>query len=67
MSKKEPYTMREHSFVHLSGVGKSFCVNCGLIALNNPLSEWASKKGCNHTDHPEYEATVKRLTKMKWS
>jgi hypothetical protein len=35
--------------------GKSYCVRCGLVALNNEFTRWSVDKGCNSEDHPDYQ------------
>ena len=64
--QKQPYKMKGHSWVPLKGAGKNVCSCCGLMALRNKATDWAIAKGCHHTDHPQYENAMKRLTKMKW-
>ena len=48
----EKYKMVHHSFTEVHA-GKQTCSNCGLMALNNPFSQWAVKKGCLHDLHSE--------------
>jgi hypothetical protein len=31
------------------------CKYCGLVYLNNRFTKWSIKKGCNSSDHPDYE------------
>lgn len=56
--KQEKYTYEPHNF---SGkvTGKSYCVKCGLIALNNDFSRWSVDKGCNSDLHPQYKSKRK--------
>lgn len=61
ITKLEPYKMRGHSFTPLKGVGKSWCKNCGLVALRNPISDWCVDKGCEYKSHTQYQAALKRL------
>lgn len=63
---KESYKMVGHSFRMLNRVGKQVCSRCGLLALNNPITEWCVGKGCNYEDHPQYKSKLKRLTKRNW-
>jgi hypothetical protein len=42
-----------HSFTGKAG-RMPVCVHCGLIPLNNLLTDWAMRNGCNHQDHPEW-------------
>lgn len=57
--KKESYKMVPHNFGG-KVVGKSYCLKCGLIALNNPLSRWATEKGCLNELHPSYRSKLKQ-------
>lgn len=63
LKEKSSYKLKGHSFKPMKGIGKQHCSCCGLVALRNPLTDWCIKKGCNASDHPQYNATVKRLTK----
>jgi len=47
---------------------KPVCSRCGLMRLNNPITHWCVRKGCNYDEHPDYEKTLKRLTRnTTWS
>lgn len=48
---KETYKFEGHSFKGQIA-GKTYCVKCGLFALNNKFSEWAVDKGCLNSLHP---------------
>lgn len=37
------------------GTYKPYCLNCGLVKLNNEFTAWAIRMGCNNQDHPQYE------------
>ncbi len=63
--EKEEYKMENHQFVFWKALGKHYCVKCGLIALNNPLSDWATGKGCLNELHPSYKSTRHKFTKLK--
>jgi len=43
--------------------GKKFCFSCGIIALNNPASQWCVDKGCLYDLHSNYQRTMKKLTR----
>lgn len=62
--KQEPYTLEPHNFKTWKKIAWPICVKCGLIALKNPLTEWAMKQGCNHKDHPSYESQRMKQTKL---
>lgn len=47
------------------GVYKTYCLNCGLVRLNNRFTEWAIKHGCNNNDHPAYETARNTLGRRK--
>lgn len=63
--EKEEYKYEPHQFVFCKPAGKHYCVWCGLVALNNGFSDWATEKGCLNTLHPAYNSTRKRFTKLK--
>lgn len=65
-SSKQPYKMKGHQFKPMNGTGKQVCNSCGLVALRNQATEWCIEKGCNFSDHNQYESTMKRLTKAQW-
>lgn len=53
--KEEVYKMEPHNFSwHI--MHWPVCVNCGLIMMKNPFSEWAQKVGCLNKLHPSYES-----------
>jgi hypothetical protein len=58
----DKYKMEGHQINDWRVGGKLVCRVCGLVALNNELSRYAVKLGCNYGDHPSWVATVKRLT-----
>ena len=64
LSTKEhrKYKMVGHSFTPLKGVGKSYCKNCGLVALRNKFTDWCVDKGCNYDVHSQYKSAKKRYT-----
>lgn len=59
---KETYKMVGHGPWIVSG-GKQWCFSCGLIALNNRASDWCVDKGCLYDLHPQYQKSMKKLTK----
>jgi len=63
--EKEEYEHQAHRFVFSKPAGKHYCVQCGLIALNNGFSDWATEKGCLNEIHPSYKSTKRRFTKLK--
>jgi hypothetical protein len=40
---------------------KPVCVKCGLMRLNNPITDWCVKQGCDHEEHPDYKRKLKEL------
>lgn len=53
--RKESYKYEPHNFSGRVG-GKQYCVKCGLVALNNPFSDWSIEKGCLSELHPQYKS-----------
>lgn len=41
----------------------SYCGQCGLLYLKNPITRWCIKMGCNHTYHNQFKIMLKKLTK----
>lgn len=46
---------RSHYWTALKGYPWRYCRYCGLVALGNPISQWAAKKDCNYKDLPAYK------------
>ena len=44
-NQKRAYKFKPHNFQPLKGAGKNYCVNCGLVALRNDITNWCIKKG----------------------
>lgn len=62
---KETYKYEAHNFTLMKHIGKQKCKRCGLLALRNELTSWCIEKGCYYEDHPQHDATVKKLTRIK--
>jgi len=52
-------------WILLNGVGKSYCLGCGLVNLNNDFTRWCVRMGCNSDEHPQYIQKRKQATKFK--
>jgi len=63
MIEKIPYTFEAHNFIKLKNVPWVYCKYCGLLKLNNALTSWCVKMGCNNGDHPNHNNMVKKLSK----
>ena len=62
--KPEPYKFEGHRFENPKNrFYKPVCFRCGLMRLNNRITHWCDKHGCNHSDHPDYKRIVKEYTK----
>jgi hypothetical protein len=55
MSGEEVYTYEPHSGAILRGTGRMRCRYCGLVYLNNVISKWCVKMGCNAALHPGHD------------
>ncbi len=62
--RKEDYVYEKHDFVFSKPMGKSYCLNCGFVALNNDFSRWANDKGCKNNLHPSFESTRYKFTRL---
>lgn len=56
------YSFESHSPIKLKGTPWLYCKYCGLLYLNNPLTKWCIKIGCNHEYHNQYKMMIRRLT-----
>lgn len=56
------YNYESHQFVFNKKIGKTYCVKCGLILLNNDFSKWASEKGCHNEYHSSYKSIKTKFT-----
>lgn len=59
IERKQSYVMQPHHFVASKKLAWLRCKHCGLLTLRNDLTAWATKMGCNASDHPEYVARCK--------
>lgn len=58
--EKPKYEMIHHGpWTHVKAVGKSVCEKCGLVWLNNHITEWSVKKGCDATNHPDFKRQLR--------
>jgi len=67
MQTNQPsYTFEGHN---TSGViaGKRYCTSCGLVLLNNEMTNWSFRMGCLFRDHPQFESARKRYTTPEWA
>jgi len=55
------YEFEAHSPIKTKAIPWMFCKYCGLLYLNNKITRWCVKVGCNHTEHPQYTTTVNKL------
>lgn len=56
------YSYERHNPVVLKGTPWLYCRYCGLLYLNNPITKWCIKMGCNSSYHLQYKMMVKKLT-----
>ena len=54
------YIFEAHSPIKIKVIPWLFCKYCGLIFLNNELTKWCIKMGCNHEDHMQYTTKVNK-------
>lgn len=57
--QKETYKYKPHNFKGKIN-NKSYCIHCGLVALNNDFTRWAIDKGCMNELHPSYKNQRKK-------
>lgn len=63
--EKETYTYEPHVWVIHPLLGKSYCVHCGLIRVQNNFTSWAVEKGCLNRIHPSHDSARSKFTKLK--
>ena len=61
--QEETYSFEGHSPQQLKGTPWLYCRYCGLVYLNNFISRWCVKMGCNSRIHPQFERMLKRSCK----
>lgn len=54
------YIFESHNAVTIKGISWLVCRYCGLIYLQNKITRWCIKKGCNSKAHPEYRYRLLR-------
>lgn len=60
---RELYKFEGHKFENPKNrFYKPVCFRCGLMSLNNKITHWCVKKGCNHQDHPDFNRVLKEYT-----
>ncbi len=59
------YELEHHSPVYNKKFGKQVCKRCGLLYLDNYLTSWAIKMGCNYEEHTTYKQVRVSLVE-KW-
>ena len=57
-----PYKAEPHNFKKPKRLPWLVCQHCGLVRLNNRLTEWAVQKGCNFNDHPDRQSAIIKFT-----
>ncbi len=63
MIEKIPYKFEAHSFIKLKNAPWLYCKYCGLLRLNNSLTRWCVRMGCNNEYHNNYKQMVQKLSK----
>lgn len=66
MSAPVQFHAEPHSFTKRA-CGFAYCGKCGLVWLNNFLSEAARRLGCNHQDHKSWPSLRHQAAEMRKS
>jgi hypothetical protein len=61
--KEQTYTFESHSPQPLKGTPWVYCRYCGLVYLNNSISKWSIKMGCNSSLHPLFKQMLNKSTR----
>lgn len=60
---KVPYKFEVHSAVKLKNTPWMYCKYCGLLYLNNVITKWCIRMGCNGSDHKDYKQMLYKSSK----
>lgn len=55
------YSFDPHTPIKLKGTPWLYCKYCGLLYLNNKITKWCIKVGCNHEYHKDYKRMLRRV------
>ena len=50
------YFFEAHVWRFSKILSREVCRKCGLIRSRNDFTDWCVKHGCNHEEHPGYQA-----------
>jgi hypothetical protein len=59
----EPYEKIGHQWGKERGFTVQVCLSCGLIGMQNPLTDEAIRLGCDHKYHPSWRSLVRKHTR----
>lgn len=59
---KIKYEYEKHSPTTVKFMPWLMCRYCGLVYLNNRITKWCIKMGCNNEYHPGYKSALKNLS-----
>ena len=65
MDEKIKYKFEAHSTIKIKNIPWSYCKYCGLVFLNNSITKWCIKMGCNNRYHPQYKKMINKLARSK--
>lgn len=54
------YSYEKHSPILLKGTPWLYCRYCGLLFLNNGITRWCIRMGCNSSYHPQFKKMLAR-------
>ena len=49
------YSYEPHSPIKVKSIPWLYCRYCGLVYLNNKITRWCIKMGCNSDYHPNFK------------
>jgi len=65
IEKKEiTYSFEAHSAQPLKGTPWLYCRYCGLLYLNNLITKWCIKMGCNADYHRDFKRMLDKSCKI---
>ena len=60
--KEFTYSHEAHGPIKLKGTPWLYCRFCGLMYLNNAITKWCIRMGCNHVYHRDFKRMLYQMT-----
>jgi len=63
--KEITYSYERHEPVQLKGTPWLYCKFCGLLYLNNAITKWCIRMGCNSGYHSDFKKMLHKTTSRR--